>query len=105
MYTQMLSFYSTSFSLHSRKTSAPSLQPSLMPKYAEISHLHLCTATMCYACTCTCTVMIVYIYILSLHMYIVPYLFQSFQKISGYLSYAKSSDEITVLAGGTADDR
>ena len=30
---------------------------------------------------------------------------QAFQKISGYLDYAKSSDEMTILAGGTADDR
>ena len=36
----------------------------------------------------------------------IPYIYtQSFKKISGYLEYAKSSDEVTVLAGGTADDR
>ncbi|CAI7991044.1 Delta-1-pyrroline-5-carboxylate dehydrogenase, mitochondrial [Geodia barretti] len=29
---------------------------------------------------------------------------KSFQKISGYLDYANSSDELTLLAGGSADD-
>lgn len=29
---------------------------------------------------------------------------RSFEKISGYLDFAKSSDEVTVLVGGTADD-